>query len=398
MLVKIESFITPRLTLVALLPLAIVLLGRFWWPGETSAWASATRVALLLFLICFLMAGRSACTRLHKGLGTTLLLFAGWIALSVWFMGGQSDILRRGFVLLVFVLAVALLKREGEGRLLALLQVSAIVAAAAALVTIAIKLERIGLDMFRYRAVRLHSSGVPGFAEFFNPIISGMHMAFAGLTAGWCLLVARKPSSRCFWLCCFVIIGLYVFLTYSRSAWLALGLGSLILLVLRGRPMHWGGAAAVLLVALLVVTVGFPEILSIEAERGTTNRDLIWAMVLDSMPGAWLSGHGAGVEMAKMQLPGQTVVNTHSLYLEILFQYGLVGLLLFVSALVLALRRMWGERSELCVLALSLLAGSLGVMFFELHSFIHSPNLIWLWIWFPLGVALGAGATRAEKC
>src|SRR5690606_31940412 len=139
-----------------------------------------------------------------------LLLLAGWITLSVWVMGGQSDILRRGFVIFVFVLAVALLKRESENKLLALLQVSAVVAAAAALVTIAIKLERIGLDMFRYRALRLHSSGVPGFAEFFNPIISGMHMAFAGLIAGWCLLVARKPSSRCFWFCCVVIIGFYV--------------------------------------------------------------------------------------------------------------------------------------------------------------------------------------------
>lgn len=398
MLERIKIFITPRLALVALLPLSIVLLGRFWWPGETSAWASATRVALLLFLLCFLMVGRSACSRLDKRLGIALLLLAGWITLSVWFMGGQSDILRRGFVLLVFVLAVALLKRESEDKLLALLQVSAVVAAAAALVTIAIKLERIGLDMFRYRALRLHSSGVPGFAEFFNPIISGMHMAFAGLTAGWCLLVARKPSSRCFWLCCVVIIGFYVFLTYSRSAWLALGLGSMILLTLRGRLLHWGAAVAMLLLAMLVVTVGFPEILSIEAERGTTNRDLIWAMVLDNMPGAWLSGHGAGVEMAKMQIPGQTVVNTHSLYLEVLFQYGLVGLLLFVSALVLALQRLWGERSELCVLALSLLIGSIGGMFFELHSFIHSPNLIWLWIWFPLGVALGAGAIRDEKC
>ncbi len=393
MLCTVSRFLKERLFLIALLPVAVVLLGRFWWPGETSAWASSTRFALLTFLVCLVFVGRSVFTRLDKKLGVVLLLFGGWVILSVALFDGQSEVLRRGLVLAVFICAVAVLKMDGEAALLNVLRAAALVGTAAALVTIYFELERRGLD-FRYRAFRLHSSGVPGFAEFFNPIISGMHMAFAGLTACWCVLFARTPAARIFWFLCLSVIAIYVFLTYSRSAWLAIGLGGLVLLILRGRAIFWGIFVGAMILALVVITIKFPQVFSVEVERGTTNRDLIWAMVIDSMPGYWLAGHGAGIEMSQMSIPGQTVVNTHSLYLEVLFQYGVVGLLLFLVALLMATRAMWTERSDLSVLGVSLLAGSIGVMFFELHSFIHSPNLIWLWIWFPMAIALGSQFKR----
>ncbi|RBA52974.1 hypothetical protein DQ403_20125 [Stutzerimonas zhaodongensis] len=393
MFYMVSRFLKERLILIALLPVAVVLLGRFWWPGETSAWASSTRFALLTFLVCLLFVGKPVFARLDKKLGVVLLLFGGWVILSVALFDGQSEVLRRGLVLAVFICAVAVLKMDGEAALLNLLRAAALVGTAAALVTIYFELERRGLD-FRYRAFRLHSSGVPGFAEFFNPIISGMHIAFAGLTACWCVLFARTPAARIFWFCCLSIIAVYVFLTYSRSAWLALGLGGLMLLALRGRAVFWGIFVGAAILALVVITIKFPQVFSVEAERGTTNRDLIWAMVFDSMPGYWLAGHGAGVEMSQMSIPGQTVVNTHSLYLEVLFQYGVVGLLLFLVALLMATRAMWIDRSNLAVLGVSLLTGSIGVMFFELHSFIHSPNLIWLWIWFPIAIALGSRVKR----
>ena len=393
MLYTVSRFLKERLFLIALLPVAVVLLGRFWWPGETSAWASSIRFALLTFLVCLVFVGRPVFARLDKKLGAVLLLFGGWVILSVALFDGQSEVLRRGLVLAVFICAVAVLKMDGEAALLNVLRAAALVGTAAALVTIYFELERRGLD-FRYRAFRLHSSGVPGFAEFFNPIISGMHMAFAGLTACWCVLFARTPAARIFWFLCLSVIAIYVFLTYSRSAWLAIGLGGLVLLILRGRAIFWGIFVGAMILALVVITIKFPQVFSVEVERGTTNRDFIWAMVIDSMPGYWLAGHGAGIEMSQMSIPGQTVVNTHSLYLEVLFQYGVVGLLLFLVALLMATRAMWTERSDLSVLGVSLLAGSIGVMFFELHSFIHSPNLIWLWIWFPMAIALGSQFKR----
>lgn len=382
---------TGRLPLVfAWLSVAVLLLGRFWWPGETSAWASSLRFCLGFFLLAVLLSWRQVWSELaDRNLLLVMAAFTLWVVVSVLWLGGEADILRRGLVLLVFVLAVAFLSGRYPWAFVQLLQAAAVLGAVAALVTIYLKLQKSGFD-FRYRAFRLHSSGIPGFAEFGNPIISGMHLAFAGITAFWCLLSSRRWSSRLFWGLLLLPLGSYAFLTFSRSAWLALAAGGLFLLWRLGKPRVWLLSGAALLVVVALVLMQFPGMLDIEASRNVTYRDLIWRMVLDAMPGYWLQGHGAGVSMEVMHIPNQTVVNTHSLYLEVLFQYGLTGLLLFLGMLLLAARRLWLCSSSLALLALALLLASVAVMFFELHSFIHSPNLIWLWIWLPLAIALGS--------
>ncbi|MBD3736255.1 MAG: O-antigen ligase family protein [Pseudomonas balearica] len=385
-----------RLPLVfAWLSLMVLLLGRFWWPGETSAWASAQRFCLGFFLLAALLSWRQVWFELaERRLLLLLAAFALWVVASVLWLGGEPDILRRGLVLLVFVVAVAFLSGRYPRALVQLLQAAAVLGAFAALITLYLKLQKSGFD-FRYRAFRLHSSGISGFAEFGNPIISGMHLAFAGLTAFWCLLDSRRWSSRLFWGLLLLPLGVYAFLTFSRSAWLALAAGGLVLLWRLGNPRTWLLSGAALLVLVALVLMKFPGMFDIEAARNLTYRDLIWSMVLDAMPGYWLQGHGAGVSMNVMHIPNQTVVNTHSLYLEVLFQFGLVGLLLFLGMLALAIRRLWLSSSPLALLALSLLSASVAVMFFELHSFIHSPNLIWLWIWLPLAIALGTRGKSA---
>lgn len=385
-----------RLPLVfAWLSLMVLLLGRFWWPGETSAWASAQRFCLGFFLLAALLSWRQVWFELaERRLLLLLAAFALWVVASVLWLGGEPDILRRGLVLLVFVVAVAFLSGRYPRALVQLLQAAAVLGAFAALITLYLKLQKSGFD-FRYRAFRLHSSGISGFAEFGNPIISGMHLAFAGLTAFWCLLDSRRWSSRLFWGLLLLPLGVYAFLTFSRSAWLALAAGGLVLLWRLGNPRTWLLSGAALLVLVALVLMKFPGMFDIEAARNLTYRDLIWWMVLDAMPGYWLQGHGAGVSMNVMHILNQTVVNTHSLYLEVLFQFGLVGLLLFLGMLALAIRRLWLSSSPLALLALSLLSASVAVMFFELHSFIHSPNLIWLWIWLPLAIALGTRGKSA---
>lgn len=382
---------TGRLPLVfAWLSVAVLLLGRFWWPGETSAWASSLRFCLGFFLLAALLNWRQVWSELaERNLLLVMAAFTLWVVASVLWLGGEADILRRGSVLLVFIMAVAFLTSQYPRVFAQLLQAAAILGAVAALVTLYLTLQKSGFG-FRYRAFRLHSSGIPGFAEFGNPIISGMHLAFAGLTVFWCLLRSRRWSSRLFWGLLLLPLGVYAFLTFSRSAWLALAAGGLFLLWRLGNLRIWLLSGAALSVVLALVLMQFPGMFDIEASRNVTYRDLIWRMVLDAMPSYWLQGHGAGVSMEVMHIPSQTVVNTHSLYLEVLFQYGLTGLLLFLGMLLLAVRSLWLCSNPLALLALALLSASAAVMFFELHSFIHSPNLIWLWIWLPLAIALGS--------
>jgi O-antigen ligase len=388
--------VRPYVPMLALLSLAIIFLGRFWWPGEASAWAGSARFALLSFLIVYLLSGEIGKGFKSKALLVAVGLLVSWIVLNFLLVGGDSGVLRRSIVLMVFVCAVVVLKDTRADWLRKLLMVVVVVATVAALVTLIYQLRARGLD-FKYRAFRLSNSGVTGFAQFGNPIISGLYMAFAGLAALWCTLCTQRLWFKAFWLFALLVIGLYVFLTFSRTAWLAIGLGGAVLFIFQAKRDSFLLAIGVALTIFVsLVFWRFPEILSVELERGATGRHLIWNMVLSSMSGYWWLGHGAGSSMQPMSIPGQQVVNTHSLYLEVLFQYGIVGLALFVSSLLLALRQLWLERSEMAVLGLCLLVGSIGVMFFDLYSFIHSPNLVWLWVWFPLGLALACSKDGAR--
>ncbi|MBD3814645.1 MAG: hypothetical protein IE917_21050, partial [Betaproteobacteria bacterium] len=78
-----------RLPLVfAWLSLMVLLLGRFWWPGETSAWASAQRFCLGFFLLAALLSWRQVWFELaERRLLLLLAAFALWVVASVLWLG-----------------------------------------------------------------------------------------------------------------------------------------------------------------------------------------------------------------------------------------------------------------------------------------------------------------------
>lgn len=387
---RVHAWFEPLASGLAMLSIAIVLLGSFWWPGETSAWAAAVRYSLACFLFVVLFVGKPLQGGQCGVLGVSLVCLVCWILLSVLVFQGQEKVLRRGLIILIFIWSVVFLQTNKPELMVGLLKCTAIMGMVAAGVTLYLKSQQAGVH-FNYRAFRLYDSGIEGFAAFGNPIISGMYLAFSGLIAQWAFQSAKGSAGRSLWAICWLLIVSYLFFTFSRSAWLAFGVGGVVLLLVRPTKADWLAAIGVSAVGLSLMVWLFPEMVSIELERGVTYRDLIWQMVLDSMRGHWWQGHGAGAQMSIMQIPGQTVVNTHSLYLEVLFQYGIPGLLLFVITLLAALRQLWLARSGVAALGGAVLLGCMSVMFFELHSFIHSPNLIWIWVWFPLALALASG-------
>ncbi|AYN95733.1 O-antigen ligase family protein [Pseudomonas sp. LTJR-52] len=381
----------------ALLPLAVVLLGGYGWPGGSSSWSGSVRAALGLFLLMALLYGKWRGIHLNRSvLFLTSLLFA-WVALSSLAIAENPDSLRRVIVLVVFILSVSLASQQGERYLCLILKCSVLLAVVAALLSLFNFYAICGLDI-RYRASPLTKSGLAGFADFGNSIISGMHFAFSAVVAFWISLNASRKREVSFWLLCFSVISAYVVLTYSRSAWLALGISCLVLVLCSKRRFFLfslGILSAV--VGMVFLALYHPDVFLIEQSRGITYRDVIWQGVLKQMQGYWLVGHGAGESILPIAIPsGQVVSNTHGLHLEVLFQYGLIGLVLWIllTFCSIGLLSQNIHRSPLAALGLCLLISSTGVMFFELHGFIHTPNLVWQWVWFPLALASSRSICR----
>ncbi|HLD09807.1 MAG TPA: hypothetical protein VJB68_07145, partial [Methylophilaceae bacterium] len=85
---------------------------------------------------------------------------------------------------------------------------------------------------------------------------------------------------------------------------------------------------------------------------------------------------------------GQVVTNPHSLYLEVLYQFGLVGLAALWLTLGMCLHGLWKAGSDLGRFWLAVLAASSVMMLVEMHFFVDTPNVVWMWVWLPLAGAL----------
>jgi O-antigen ligase len=161
--------------------------------------------------------------------------------------------------------------------------------------------------------------------------------------------------------------------TYTRGAWLAVGLG-LGLMVVWLRAWMW--TTLVLLVILLIVIAGPPQILTriesivrFERDRSASNRLLLWPVVISLVAEKPLTGYGFGG--FKVQFRGQSSVihaaHAHNIFLDYALALGVLAPLLFlwivgyvwVRALA-ALRRF--RRSEDWPLLLGLWAGSTSML------------------------------------
>ncbi len=143
----------------------------------------------------------------------------------------------------------------------------------------------------------------------------------------------------------------------NRMSVAAMGAGFLYVYVMRGR---FGIKFALgLLVAALGVLVmasfgdaimsGLSRSGSVDEITSGTGRTRIWAVVIELWLERPLFGYGAG--SAKFILPFHPMLfkaaaHAHNMYLNILFSGGLVGLTIFLTSLVLTLRRAWAKRAH----------------------------------------------------
>ncbi len=133
--------------------------------------------------------------------------------------------------------------------------------------------------------------------------------------------------------------------TWSRGAWLGFLVGMILLLLLSGTKSIAALICVLLLSPLLVsflptsVTGRFLSIGSL-ADSSTNYRVGIWRNCFSMLKDWWYSGFGTGCPAFGSLYPiysGRVPAeHAHSLFLEILLEHGILGLLLFLGVLVLA--------------------------------------------------------------
>ena len=353
----------------------------------------ATQIHLLLFLPALLLwAAEKFDWGMWRQPSAYLLLgLLGWVLLRG-SLGADSDKpphywLKIGLFILLYVFSIHRLLIAGSLRksLLAAIIVSALAAWLTLFYQFGVLDKPLSYAELRTYG-RLSELGWGGFADLSHPIIAGLYFGlFALLLLG--LIVEFEPRWPGLLIAYVGLAGLlfYVLLTFSRGAWFATLAGGLVLLLLSPKPRarQLLGLGILILLAMLLI---FQTELQSELRQGTSQRGPIWQNWLDRLPEFWLYGDGAGKPLVYTYPWGDTVFHAHSLYLQLWYEYGVIGAGLFAALLCALLLKGWQlRRQREARIGLAALVFAVVAMVSDIYALFHRPSPYWVIVWLPIG-------------
>ncbi len=366
----------------------------------------ATQTYLLLFVpaLILLLWRRLALDTWRQAPGVILLCLLAWVLLTGSIHSGSSNGPAYWFkivaLILLYVFAVASLARHERAFTWLLI---AVVAMAATFAWWTLFYQFGVLDKpLEYKALRyagrLSELGWHGLADLNHPIIAGLYYGVFAVLLTY-IFVGLKLRG---WQAGLLVVGMlgllaYVLLTFSRGAWFATVAGCSAMLLLfpniKSRTLIGAGCLLLAVAAYLF----WPEIQN-ELKQGVSNRDLIWENWAERLPEFWLMGGGAGAAFNFTFPPPHkfSVLHAHSLYLQLWYQYGIVGIGLLVLLLLSLLWKGWVCRSQpLARVGLALLVFAMLAMVSDVYAIFHRPSPYWVLVWFPIGILLGVRPRHA---
>lgn len=238
------------------------------------------------------------------------------------------------------------------------------------------------------------------YLDYGNSVIAGMHLSFL---YAFCLLFYFKAENRLNLFFSYVssyLLLCAVFLTFARTSWLVC---FIVIITYFIYYFKLSFKRCVILLAPIAIMLPYYlyYFMSFHLDRGLTRRDEIWIAFIDSMngTGAWLFGHGLSAAMDTVKLStGNYQPHAHSIYVEVLYKAGLVGLVLFVGVIAVTLFKLHLLRhSDAKILYIALISSITAGMFFDYSNLLYSPNLMWLVFWLPMSLAFTM-ITNNVKC
>jgi O-antigen ligase len=315
---------------------------------------------------------------LHTVEGVLLLAFLGWATLSVaWARSGAlgDEVVVVLYVLLFAGVWASLLAGQPR-RFRHLLFWAGVGLGAAALVAMAVFPLRSSIWQAEDRLMAFGTLNNPNLAAF----------AFGAVVVWMTQLAVAGRWLRILHALTIVVLTLFVLMTFSRSAWLALiATQAAMLLGARHRHIRWR-AAAMLLVAAVIIALGGWQYMR---ERGLSYRPQIFQQsfaLFAQHP--WL-GLGMGSRYS-IQVGDQVWLHSHNLLSHLAIMLGLPGLLLWMALWLAVGWRAWRYRHVVLgrvLLALWIYASV--AWQFDAPMLLRRPDVEWLLGWLPLAMSMG---------
>ncbi|MGE8167406.1 O-antigen ligase family protein [Pseudomonas putida] len=322
------------------------------------------------------------------------LFFLGWVALSTYWSSdaetSQLSLAKRALFISLYLFSIYKLVNSHSVELRRALMAAVIMVSIGAFVSLIYQYGFLNKPI-SYRAFRIDRMGIGNFANYGWPVAAGI---FNGSIATWAFGFALDKKKlgwvKFFWLLMFIVLTIYVLMTGTRGAWFAL-LGGCIAAVLIHRSRI--GIALVLLSLLsLIILCGlfWDKIVLEVAQRQLSGRGPIWEYYFNVMTDHWWLGHGLGTPFVYLWPNGKTISpHAHSLYLQQVYDSGLVSLSLLVLGVSIVAFKAWKFRHNAWIrLASPPLVFALIAMLTDVERIITRPGDYWTVFWLPVALIL----------
>ena len=307
---------------------------------------------------------------------------------AAWGDGGYSIhyLLKRSALIFFYLIGVICLVSVSEVKQVKtfLLAVS-VIAAIGAVASVYYQLFELGKE-FGWRTFRIGSMGYGDWVDLGHPVIAGIYM---GIFAVISMALMSQEQSTFRYLSFLVLLALipYIFLTFSRTTWIAGSLSGLFLLFFTRSRILILAAVCVGLAFLVVVGLYFDEFSREITHRQFSGRGQGWLWVAGHLDENIFLGHGYDHTFWK----GNVLTHAHNFYLQVMYEQGLAGLGFLLTMLYIVCMSYWKNRKDYLVsLGFSLVVFLLAVMLIEIDYVIARPGVYWTIFWFPLAFTLGA--------
>lgn len=372
------------------------------WIESSSARTSQVYIwlllpALLLMLCSLVKVRRLTMTWVHL----SWLAYIAWVALStLWADLDSSEVLKlakRGLFIALFLYAVDWLMINFNSYLRRSIYLGVIIVGLGALAILLYQIVWLSPDI-GYRTFRLDRLGLGDFVNYRYPLAAGLFHGAAATLAFSAALDRRNGAIKAgFWLVVFAILVVMVFFTYARGAWLGIALAACISIMMTNSKRGWWcfGLGAI---SVLVLSIIWREhLLSEIFNRKLSGRSPIWDYYFEVMSGHWLIGFGLGTPFEFTWADGKTISpHAHSLFLQQIYDSGLVSLILFLLGLVgLAFKGWQFRHNEWIKFGVPALAFAVTVMLTDVERVFTRPNDYWTIFWLPVAIVLAVAREKS---
>ena len=257
-------------------------------------------------------------------------------------------------------------------------------------------------EMFEDITVRVYST-------LENPNVLGEYLLLVLPLSAAMIWSCKKLISKLYFSGVFCAAALCMIFTQSRGCWLGLILSAAVFAVLVDKRLVFAGIIVLLCLPFVLpqsIIARFTSIGNL-SDSSSSYRLYIWLGTIAMLKDFWLYGIGLGSTAYNQVYPfysysGIIAPHAHNLYLQIMCETGISGLVVFCLFIIVTLKKMFtgylaDKKGMYGIICAAVIAGLFGFLLQGMFDYVWYNYRVFLMFWIFIGMGIASGRCASDK-